>query len=197
MKRFATKCFAKSGTWIVLILVLIAAATPAGAQSNKSKKKDQPAADSQIDPKTLMPDSQAVEQTVGEALGYWQIGDVDSLHKYYADNVVVVSGLWEPPVIGWDNYAKAYADQRAHVSGGRIERSNTLIKVTGNSAWATYQFVYMALLEGKVAQFHGHTTLILNKQGDRWLIVLDHSSIVDSSVSNPAPASDPAQPGRN
>ena len=63
------------------------------------------------------PDSQAIDQAIGEALGYWQIGDVDSLHKYYADDVVVVSGAWEPPVIGWDNFLKAYQAQRAQVSG--------------------------------------------------------------------------------
>jgi ketosteroid isomerase-like protein len=175
MKHFATKWFSKSGAWIVVTLILMATAMPAAAQKSKDKKKDQPPADSQAIPKPLIPDSQAIDQTVGEALGYWQIGDVDSLHKYYADDVVVVSGLWEPPVIGWANYAKAYAEQRSRVTGGRMERSNTLIKVTGNSAWATYQFVYVVMADGKVAKSHGHTTLILNKQGDRWVIVLDHS----------------------
>jgi ketosteroid isomerase-like protein len=190
MERFSTKWSVKSGAWIVVTLILMATAAPAAAQKSKDKKKDQPPAESQANSNPSIPDSQAIDQTVGEALGYWQIGDVDSLHKYYADNVVVVSGLWEPPVIGWENYAKAYAEQRTHVTGGRLERSNTLIKVNGNSAWATYQFAYVAMVEGKVAQFHGHTTLILNKQADRWLIVLDHSSIVDSGYSSPAPPAD-------
>ena len=178
------------------MLILMAAAVPAAAQKDKDKKKNQPAANSHVDFKPMLPDSQAIDQTVGEALGYWQIGDIDSLHKYYSDDVVVVSGLWEPPVVGWANYLKAYQEQRARVTGGRMERSNTLIKVTGNSAWATYQFVYVAMLEGKVAQFHGHTTLVLNKQGDHWLIVLDHSSILDSAYSNQAPRADsaPGQP---
>jgi ketosteroid isomerase-like protein len=197
MKRFVTKCFATSGTWIVLTLILMAVATPAAAQKSKDKTKNQPAADSPANFTPSMPDSQAIDQAVGEALGYWQIGDLDSLRKYYADDVVVVSGLWEPPVIGWTNYAKAYADQRARVTGARMDRSNTLIKVNGNSAWATYQFVYMTMVDGKVAQFHGHTTLILNKQGDRWVIVLNHSSIVDSSYSSPVPAAGAGQPGQN
>lgn len=196
MQRFATNFFTRAATWMVLTLVLMVAATPADAQKNKDKKKDQPAANSTASFNPSMPDSQAVDQAVGEAMGYWQIGDLDSLHKYYADDVVVVSGLWEPPVIGWANYAKAYEEQRSHVSGARMDRTNTVIKVNGNSAWATYQFVYLSMADGKVAQFRGHTTLILNKQGDRWVIVLNHSSIVDSSYSNPAPASDTAQPGQ-
>ena len=195
MKQSATKCFAESVTWIALTLILMAAAVPATAQKNKDKKNNQPAADSHVDFKSLIPDSQAVDQTVGEALGYWQIGDVDSLHKYYSDDVVVVSGLWEPPVVGWANYLKAYQEQRARVPGGRLERSNTLIKVTGNSAWATYQFVYVAMVESKVMQIQGHTTLILNKQVDHWVIVLDHSSILDSAYSSPAPQA-AAAPGR-
>ena len=106
----------------------------------------------------------------------------------------MVSGAWEPPVIGWDNYVKAYQAQRAQVTGARMERTNTYIKVNGNSAWATYQFDYVAMVEGKVAQFHGHTTLILNKQGNLWVVALNHSSIVDSAIGNPAPAIDPARP---
>ena len=104
--------------------------------------------------------------------------------------------MWEPPVIGWTNFAKAYQDQRGHVSGTRMDRTNTLIKVNGNSAWATYQFVYTTMADDKVAQFRGHTTLILNKQGDRWVIVLNHSSIVDSSISNPAAPAGSAQTGQ-
>jgi ketosteroid isomerase-like protein len=196
MKRFTMKYFATSAAWIVLTVVLMAAATPAAAQKNKDKKKDQPKTDAPTDAKSLLPDSQAIDQTVGEALGYWQIGDVDSLHKYYSDDVVVVSGLWEPPVMGWANYLKAYQAQRASATGQRMERSNTLIKVNGNFAWATYQFVYVAMTDGKAAQFHGHTTLILNKQGDRWVIVLNHSSVVDSAYTNPVPPANSAQPAR-
>jgi len=199
MKQLAMKCFAMSRASIALLLVLTAFAVPAAAQKSKDKAKSQPVDDSQAIADLPKTDSQAIDQTVGEALGYWQIGDVDSLHKYYADDVVVVSGFWEPPIIGWSNYVKAYEEQRSHVTGGRMERSNTLIKVSGNSAWATYQFVYVVMFEDRVAQFRGHTTLILNKQGDRWVIVLNHSSIVDSTTPNqaaPVPPAQPAPPGQ-
>jgi ketosteroid isomerase-like protein len=142
------------------------------------------------------PDGQVIDQTIGEALGYWQIGDTDSMHKYYAEDVVLVSGAWEPPIIGWDNFLKAYQAQRAQVSGARMDRSNTVIKVNGNSAWATYQFVYAAQMEGKVVQFRGHTTLFLVKQADRWVITLNHSSVVDSSLPEPATPMGSAQPGK-
>lgn len=119
-------------------------------------------------------------------LGYWQIGDIENLHKYYDDNVVMVSGAFEPPIIGWDNFVKDYKAERASAPIGRMDRSNTVIKVNGDFAWATYQFVYTAVTQSKIAIFRGHTTLVLNKRGDRWVIVLNHSSIVDSNVHPPA-----------
>jgi ketosteroid isomerase-like protein len=181
--------------YIILALAWMAFAIPAGAQK-KGKNKEAPPADLGEDIKSAMrlPDAQAIDQAIGEAMGYWQIGDVESLHKYYAEDVVLVSGTWEPPIVGWDNFLKAYRAQRAQVSGARMDRSNTLIKVTGNSAWATYQFIYAAQMDGKVAQFRGHTTLFLVKQADRWVITLNHSSIVDSSIPEPAAPMGSAQP---
>jgi len=184
--------------WIILALALMAFANPAGAQK-KDKNKNSPASDPGADLKSAMhpPDSQAIDRAIGEALGYWQIGDTESMHKYYAEDVVLVSGAWEPPIIGWDNFLKAYQAQRAQVNGARMDRSNTLIKVNGNTAWATYQFLYTAQMEGKVAQFRGHTTLALMKQGDRWVITLNHSSIVDSSMPESATPTSSTQPGAN
>ena len=183
---------------IALALVCMIPAIPAGAQKNKDKKKVTSASDSEANPRSLPPasDSQAVDQAIGEALGYWQIGDIQSLHKYYADDVVVVSGLWEPPVMGWDNFVKAYQARRAQGTAEKMDRSNTLIKVNGNFAWATYQFVYAAMKDNQVAQFRGHTTLILARQADRWVITLDHSSVVDSSLPAPAATANSAEPAK-
>ena len=182
--------------WPILALVLIASVIPAGAQK-KDKNKNPPPIDLGENLQSAMhtPDAQAIDQAVGEALGYWQIGDTESMHKYYAEDVVLVSGAWEPPIIGWDNFLKAYQAQRAQVSGARMDRSNTLIKVNGNSAWATYQFVYVAQMEGKVVEFRGHTTLFLVKQANRWVITLNHSSIVASAVHESAAPTNSAQPG--
>jgi ketosteroid isomerase-like protein len=196
---FARKWLGARAGGMALALALTILCAPAPAQKKKDKKKDVKTETTQPDLSFAMPplpDSQAVDKTIGEALGYWQIGDVDSLHKYYSEDVVFVSGAWEPPVIGWDNFLKAYQAQRAQVPGGRMDRSNTVIKVNGNSAWATYQFVFSAILENKIVVFHGHTTVVLNKQGDRWVIVLNHSSIVDSTSANPSTADSvpPARP---
>jgi len=178
--------------------MLLLGTLPGRAQKNKNNnKKNDPPAGSGSDlfstPKPVIApsDTASVDRAIGEALGYWQIGDVDSLHKYYSDDVTVVSGDFTAPVIGWENYVKAYQAQRSRVSSGRMERSNTFIKVNGTTAWATYQFVFTAIVEGRPAEFRGHTTLVFNKVADRWLITLNHSSVVDTATLNPVPVPQP------
>ena len=194
MRLVAMKNTSGWRVWMLAALALIALAVPANAQK-KDKNKNAPATDPVQELKSSIrtPDGQAVDQAIGESLGYWQLGDTDSLHKYYAEDVVMVSGAWEPPVIGWDNFLKSYQAQRAQVSGMRMDRSNTLIKVNGDSAWATYQFIFAAQTEGKVVQFRGHTTVFLKKQSDHWVITLNHSSIVDSTAPQAMTPTDPAQ----
>jgi ketosteroid isomerase-like protein len=196
MKSLTTKPAWKSGFLVLLVILCLGATLPAAAQKNNNKNGEPAGSDSAAIPQPMIaiPDSQAVDRAIGEALGYWQIGDVDSLHKYYADDVTVVSGDWTPPVIGWDNYVKAYNAQRARVAGGRMERSNTFIKVNGNVAWATYQFVFTAIVDGKPAEVHGHTSLVLNRVASRWLITLNHSSVVDTAVLNTTPVPADATP---
>lgn len=185
MSYLAKKMAVRNGVWAALALLCLAAlSVPAAAQKNKGKDKKKESPTSEVPAELKMPqtDSQQVDQAIGETLGYWQIGDTDSLRKYYDKDVVVVSGLWEPPVVGWDNYARVFQAQRAGVTAVRMDRINTYIKVNGNSAWATYQWNYTANVEGKFTQFRGHTTLVFSKQADRWLIVLDHSSVVPEAV---------------
>jgi ketosteroid isomerase-like protein len=197
MRKPATNCYAWVAAWMFVALLL--AATPAAAQKNKNKKVSATDSSAVSDLRSSLPpvpDSQAIDQAVGEMLGYWQIGDIDMLHKYYADDVLMVSGAWEPPVVGWDSFVKSYQAQRASVTGERIERSNTYIKANGSSAWVTYQFLYDAVAsDGKIIQFRGHTTLVLNKTADRWVIALNHSSIVDSSTGGPSTPAVSAPPG--
>jgi ketosteroid isomerase-like protein len=198
MTQVAAKYFRSVRIGVILAMAWMAIAIPACAQKKDKNKNPQPPPDlgENIQAAMHTPDAQAIDQAIGEALGYWQIGDAESMHKYYADDVVLVSGAWEPPIIGWDNFLKAYQAQRAQVNGARMDRSNTLIKVNGNFAWATYQFVYAAQMSGKVAQFRGHTTLILAKQANRWVITLNHSSVVDSALPEAATPTVSSQPGK-
>lgn len=167
----------------------------AAAQKNQKDKK-QEVDTSPITSPIPPPDGQVVDTVVSQMLGAWQVGDVDLMHKAYADDVTVVSGSWEPPLLGWASYLKAYQAQRARTQSDRLERSNSYTKVIGNVAWCTYQWRYTGQVDGMNAAAFGHTTLVLEKRGGVWLIVLNHTSVVPVSTPAPTPTAAPqsAQP---
>jgi ketosteroid isomerase-like protein len=181
---------------VLLLLALgLASASPAAAQK---KKKD----DSQPTPPAsvtnAIPDDQKIDNSIGEMLGAWQVGDIEKMHKYLADDVSVVAGTWTPPAVGWTNYLAAYQSQRARIQQVRLDRSNTLIRIApgGTVAWACYQWDFSAIVDGSPSSAEGQTTLILEKRADLWIIVHNHTSLVQASQpAGPATAApQPAKP---
>jgi uncharacterized protein (TIGR02246 family) len=156
-------------------------------KNNKKNKQDAP------EVQAPLPDPQAIDLLISEMMGAWQIGDIDGMHKYYADDVAMVSGAFEQPLFGWDNYVKAYQAQRARVQGGRMDRINTFTKVMGDTAWSTYQWEFAGQVDGKPSDALGHTTLVLQKRNGAWIIVMNHTSVV--STSTPAAPANPAGAG--
>ena len=182
----AVTCFA------ACLLVLLVCCGAVLAQTKQRKEAKPP----KSEPVVRLPDEQTIDLRVSEMLAAWQIGDVEMLHKYYADDVAVVSGTWEPPLLGWANFAQAYLTQRKRMESGRLDRRNTTIRVNGNLAWVVYQWEFSALVDGKPTTANGHTTLVLEKRNDRWLIVHNHTSIVPEMREAPAPPKDEPKPNR-
>lgn len=168
-----------TGMWRLAMLVIVAMLCGAGlahGQNQKSKKgKDQ---GDDVSASSVLPDTPAIDLLVTQMLGAWQDGDADGMRKFYADDVVVISGGWEPPLIGWQNYARAYQAQIARSSGSRLERTNSYTKVMGDVAWVTYQWQYIGIVDGRTVQAFGHTSLVLQKRAGAWLIVLNHTSAI-------------------
>jgi len=146
-----------------------------GAQNQKNNKNEPEVTG--IASLMTLPDAPGIELMVSQMLGAWQVGDVEMLHSHYADDVLVVSGMWEPPLQGWQNYLRAYQSQRARTQGIRLDRSNTFIKVQGDTAWCTFQWDFFGQVDGSPSNAAGHTTLVLQKRAGKWLIVLNHTSV--------------------
>ena len=162
-------------------------------QKNNNKKKDKDA-EAAASVSSLLPDNQAIDSMVSQMLGAWQAGDAEAMHKFYADDVTIVSGAWEPPLFGWANYERAYQAQFARTSIPRLERTNSYTKVMGDTAMVTYQWQFLGNVDGKRAEAYGHTTLVLQKRAGTWLIVLNHTSAIpaeDSPAGTPASAGQP------
>jgi ketosteroid isomerase-like protein len=172
----------------LFLLLTLSLASTASAQKKKKKNDATP----NPPPASILTDEQRIDNAIGEMLGAWQLGDIEKLHAHYADDVDVVNGMWAPPVVGWPNYLTSYQSQRARAQQVRLDRSNTLIRVapSGNVAWASYQWEFTAVVDGVPASAFGHTTLIFEKRSDNWLIVHNHTSLVQASQAA-APAAQP------
>jgi ketosteroid isomerase-like protein len=172
----------------LLLLLTLALASSAAAQKKKKKDDAPPATPASS---ALLPDEQKIDYLIGEMLGAWQVGDIEKLHKHIADDVTVVNGAWAPPVIGWTNYLAGYQMQRARTQQVRLDRSNTLVRVSGNVAWASYQWDFSAVVDGQPSSALGQSTLILEKRAGEWIIVHNHTSLVQSSQPAPAAGATP------
>jgi ketosteroid isomerase-like protein len=177
------------------VLVLAAGATQASAQQKDKKNKNtpQPAATTN-GPATSLSDEQQIDYLVSTMLGAWQVGDIDKLHGTYSDDVTIVPGPYIPPVVGWNTYLPLYQQQRARMQQVRMDRTNTIVKVNGNCAWATYQWDFSAVIDGQPSASQGHTTLVMDKRSGKWLITLNHTSVAEQSAPKQFSAPGTTQP---
>lgn len=201
MKNHLTNSHTRKILQSFSLLLLCAAlflfcASPAAAQKDKKKKKDTASSDADTASVVAsMPDEQQIEYMISEMLGAWQVGDIDKLRKDYADDVVIVSGAFAPPTIGWTNYLALYQQQKARMQQVRWDRSNTYIKVSGNFGWACYQWDFAATVDGQPTTAQGQTTLVLEKLNNHWVIAHNHTSMVPMTQSStPANTPNTSQP---
>ena len=123
-------------------------------------------------------------------LAAWQLGDTNLLHSVYADDVSVVSGVFEAPILGWPNFLATYQKLRARVSSVQKDRYNTYTVVRGTLAWSSFQWEFNGQVDGRAARWRGQTTLVLEKRAGKWMIVHDHTSVV-ADISPPPAAPKP------
>jgi ketosteroid isomerase-like protein len=183
--RYAAAC------WLVIACASLSAGAP--AQHKSVSKTDKANANTDVSQSADIPQQGGaqIDLEISEMLGAWQVGDTGKLHSHYSEDVTVVSGEYEPPLAGWSSYLAAYERQRQRVASVRLDRRNTYVRVEGNVAWASYQWDFAAIVDGKPSAARGQTTLILERRGDHWLIVHNHTSQI-CPPDAPAPATPPA-----
>jgi ketosteroid isomerase-like protein len=200
MNTLQGTCFAgrKARSHFLLLAVAALALTcvsPAAAQ--KKKKSDPPPSTDSSKMLVSLSDEQQIDYTLSEMLGAWQLGDADKLRGDYADDVAIVNGSWAPPILGWTNYLAVYQQQRARMQQVRMDRTNTYIKVSGTVGWACYQWDFQAVVDGQPTVSQGQTTVVLEKRNNKWLIVLNHTSLAPKvPITAPATAPAPQQPAK-
>jgi ketosteroid isomerase-like protein len=186
------------GAFLLVAFCLTFAGTASAQKKKKQDDTSQPTPPPSV--AASAPDEQKIDYVISQFLGAWQLGDIPKMHATVADDISVVAGTWTPPAVGWTNYLAAYQAQRARMQQVRQDRSNTLIRIapSGQFAWACYQWDFSAVVDGNPMAAEGQTTLVLEKKGDTWYIVHNHTSLVQASQpSAPAnPAPQPAEPAK-
>jgi ketosteroid isomerase-like protein len=164
---------AQIARFLAALIVLLLISSAAWAQK---KQKNKPPDDNTPMPAIPLPVADQIDNDIGEMLGAFQVGNIEAMHKHYAENATWVRGTYEPLLVGWPNYLAVYQQQRASFQGMQLIRRNTTIFNHGDMAWAAYQWEFLSVVEGKPFNARGHTTLVLMKVGENWLIVHNHTS---------------------
>jgi ketosteroid isomerase-like protein len=105
--------------------------------------------------------------------------DVQSVLKMYAKDYVGVQDGEEETL---DTIQKWLADYGAELDKGNPTRFlgevyGIKVRVSGPLAWATYDYVFKLVSEGKIqSEDRGLCTSVLRKEGSGWLIQHEHCS---------------------
>lgn len=180
----------------ILAAVACVLAMSSGAWAGQNKKKQTKSTEQAKQQPSLppLPAAEQIDHNIGEMLAGFQVGDVELMHKYYADNATFVRSTYDPPLSGWQNYAALYNQQRSQFQGIQLIRRNTFIFPHGDVAWACYQWEFTAQFNGGPYEARGQTTLVFNKIGDQWLIVHNHTSQVYPQAARTGQTNDQSGP---
>lgn len=137
-------------------------------------------------------EEEKIEEVVKMVLDAYRTANYQVMARYYAPEVTMVSGLHQPLITGWENVRQAYLAQEARLKHVEFARYETLIRCQEKFAWVYYRWTFV----GQVGEDHvttlGHTTLVLEKRGRRWLIVHNHTSAVVPPPSPTPPQTPPS-----
>ena len=180
--------------WLTATFLVLIIASDGAAQQKKAKGDKNEDTSAQGLPRLSTSIPEQIDHDIGEMLGAFQVGNIEAMHKYYADNATFVSGSYEPPLVGWNNYVAMYERQKAAFQGMQLIRRNTSIFVHQDISWVSYQWQFDSMFSGKPFTARGQTTLVLNKVGENWVIVHNHTSEICPGQAPSAPAAQQQPP---
>ena len=128
-------------------------------------------------------EGEAIEKTVKEAAmaatAFSETRDKQAVLKLYTKDYI---GIQDGETEMRDSIEKWLLDYESELNKGSTLRfigavSNLNVRVLGQVAWTTYDYVFQAVRKGELeAQDSGLCTALLRKEGSAWLIFHEHCS---------------------
>ncbi|MEK7236042.1 MAG: nuclear transport factor 2 family protein [Nitrospirota bacterium] len=128
-------------------------------------------------------EGETIERTVKEAAmaaaTFSETRDKQAVLKLYTKDYV---GIQDGETERRESIEKWLSDYESELNKGSTLRfigavSSLNVRMTGLTAWATYDYVFQAIRKGELeAQDSGQCTALLRKEGPAWLIFHEHCS---------------------
>jgi len=119
--------------------------------------------------------------------------DMDSiLATISSDRFVVALGTGpDERRVGPDEMKAQIQRDWAQSEAATVETTWSLVSAAGSVAWIACQVIMKAKISGKKVNFPGRFSAVLQKQGDKWLLMQTHFSFIESGQAKgesfPAP----------
>ena len=128
----------------------------------------------------------SVREVLMQSAGAFEKGDMAALEKLWANDESVTVFESGHANYGWADYRDRHlGPEMKEMKNTKYTLSDIKVKVSGNTAWATFKYAISADIGTRHVDGAGLGTAVLEKGGDNWRIVHWHSS---------APRRAPAQP---
>ena len=133
----------------------------------------------------------AVREVLSRSASAFEKGDMAALEKLWANDESVTVFESGHANYGWADYRdKHLGPEMKEMKNTKYTLSDIKVKVSGNTAWATFKYTISADIGTRHVDVAGLGTAVLEKRGDDWKIVHWHSS-APRRAPGPAPTPKP------
>ena len=135
------------------------------------------------------PDEAAVREVLLKSAMAFEKNDVELITKAWANDESVTVFESGHANYGWADYRDHHLlPEMKEMKNAKYTLSDIKIKVSGNTAWATFKYAISADIGTRHVDGRGLGTAVLEKRGQDWKIVHWHSSAPRRA---PSPAASP------
>lgn len=133
----------------------------------------------------------AVREVLSRSASAFEKGDMAALERLWANDESVTVFESGHANYGWADYRdKHLGPEMKEMKNTKYTLSDIKVKVSGNTAWATFKYAISADIGTRHVDGAGLGTAVLEKRGEDWKIVHWHSS-APRRAPGPAPTPKP------